>query len=74
MVLSNHTKNQNYQKEIVEKSNIQYEDALRNSGYKKGLAYENNAVDKNGQNEKKKRENAILLRTIHFDPFLYGLA
>ena len=53
-------------KEIFESSKIEYENALKISGYKDRLVYENSSVNENDKNEKKKRrESAILFGIIH---------
>ena len=46
-----------FSKEITESSKIEYEDALKISGYKEGLVYENSSVRENEQSEKKKKRN-----------------
>ena len=52
--------------EIFESSKIEYENALKISGYKDRLVYENSSVNENDKNEKKKRrESAILFGKIH---------
>ena len=53
-------------REIFESSKIEYENALKISGYKDRLVYENSSVNENDKNEKKKRrESAILFGIIH---------
>ena len=46
-------------KEIFESSKIEYENALKISGYKDRLVYENSSVNENDKNEKKKRKRNI---------------
>ena len=47
-------------KEIFESSKIEYENALKISGYKDRLVYENSSVNENYKNEKKKRKRNII--------------
>ena len=47
--------------EIFESSKIEYENALKISGYKDRLIYENSSVNKNDENEKKKIKRNNLL-------------
>ena len=47
-------------KEIFTSSKIKYEDALKISGYKERLMFENRPVDENKQNERKMRECNII--------------
>ena len=47
-------------KEIFTSSKIKYEDALKISGYKERLMFENRPVDENNQNERKMRECNII--------------
>ena len=48
-------------KEIFEiSSKIGYKDELKISGYKEGLVYKNSSLDKNDQNEKKKKKCNII--------------
>ena len=46
-------------KEIFESCEIEYENALKISGYKGKLLYENSSVNENDNNEKKKRQRNI---------------
>ena len=46
-------------REIFESSKIEYENALKISGYKDRLVYENSSVNENDKNEKKKRKRNI---------------
>ena len=48
-------------REIFESSKIEYENALKISGYKDRLIYENSSVNKNDENEKKKIKRNNLL-------------
>ena len=45
---------------MFETSKIEYLTALKNSGCKEGLLYENNSVDRNDQSWKKKRKHNII--------------
>ena len=47
-------------KEIFESSKIEYENALKISGYKDRLVYEKSSVNENDKNEKKKRKRNII--------------
>ena len=47
-------------REIFEISTIEYENALKISGYKDRLVYENSSVNENDKNEKKKRKRNII--------------
>ena len=46
-------------REISESSKIEYENALKISGYKDGLVYENSSVNENDKNQKKRKHNII---------------
>ena len=47
-------------REIFESSKIEYENALKISGYKDRLFYENSLLNENDKNEKKKRKRNII--------------
>ena len=47
-------------REIFESSKIEYENALKISGYKDRLVYKNSSVNENDKNEKKKRKRNII--------------
>ena len=47
-------------RDIFESSNIEYENALKVSGYKDRLVYENSSMNENDKNEKKKRKCNII--------------
>ena len=47
-------------KKIFESSKIDYQHALSITGYKDKLVYENSLVDRNNQNENKKRKRNII--------------
>ena len=51
-------------KEIFEISKIEYENALKISGYKDILIYKNSSVNENDKNKKKKRKR----NTIWYNP------
>ena len=46
-------------REIFESSKIEYENALKISGYKDRLVYENSSVNENDKNQKKRKHNII---------------
>ena len=46
-------------REIFESSKIEYENALKISGYKDRLVYENSSVNENDKNQKKIKRNII---------------
>ena len=46
-------------REIFESSKIEYENALKISGYKDRLVYENSSVNENDKNQKKRKRNII---------------
>ena len=47
--------------EIFESSKIEYENALKISGYKDRLVYENSSVNENDKNEKKKKRKRNII-------------
>ena len=47
-------------RELFESSKIEYENALKISGYKDRLVYENNSVIENDKNEKNNRKHNII--------------
>ena len=49
-----------FSREIFESSKIEYENALKISGYKDRLVYENNSVIENDKNEKNNRKHNII--------------
>ena len=48
-------------REIFESSKIEYENALKISGYKDRLVYENSSVNENDKNEKKKKRKRNII-------------
>lgn len=48
---------------MFETSKIEYLAALKSSGCKEGLLYENNSVDRNDQSWKKKRKQYYLVQS-----------
>ena len=48
-----------FSREIFESSKIEYENALKISGYKDRLVYENSSVNENDKNQKKRKRNII---------------